>query len=107
MLITSAPSSVSALLSGSSTYCIPAITCAKVPSLFGRTSALITLALGATPTLFPTSRPAVCVPWSVVSCGWLLIRSPSALNSWNAASFPASSGWLGSMPLSRCPILMP
>ena len=108
MFTMSAPSSVSALLSGSSTYCIPAITCAKVPSLFGRTSALMTLALGATPTVSPTSRPAVCVPWLVVSrVAAPLTRSPSPLNSANAATFPFNCGWLASMPLSRCPILTP
>ncbi|CAM3647239.1 hypothetical protein DEFR109230_06730 [Deinococcus frigens] len=62
MFTTSAPSSVSALLSGSSTYCIPAMTSAKVPSLLGSTSALMIWALGATPTVSPTSSPAVWVP---------------------------------------------
>jgi hypothetical protein len=57
-----APSSVAGLPSGSSTHCIPAITCANVPAPSGSTSADRSLASGATPTFEPAIKPAVCVP---------------------------------------------
>ena len=103
-----APSSVAGLPSGSSTHCIPAITCANVPAPSGSTSAESSLDSGATPTLEPAIKPAVCVPWLLVSCGFApTTRSPLASNSANASSRPASSGCVASMPVSRCPTRTP